>query len=103
MNILDKYRKEIASLCEIHKVNELSAFGSVMTENFTDSSDIDMLIQFTDMEVLEYFDNYMNLKESLEQLFKRPVDLVEDQAIRNPVFRKIIDRDKFLVYERKGA
>lgn len=103
MNILNKYRNEIASLCETHKVQELNAFGSVITEHFNDSSDIDFLIRFRNVGVLEYFDNYMDLKESFEQLFNRPVDLVEDQAIRNPIFRKIIDRDKFLVYEREGA
>ncbi len=103
MNMLDQYRDEIARLCKVHKVGELSAFGSVVTGHFNESSDIDLLIRFEDVEVLEYFDNYMDLKESLEHLFRRPVDLVEDQAIRNPVFRKIIDRDKFLVYERKGA
>jgi len=74
-----------------------------LTEKFNDSSDIDMLIQFSQVELVDYFDNYMDLKEKLEDLFNRPVDLVENQAIRNPVFRQIIDRDKHLVYERKSA
>jgi len=46
------------------------------------------------MDLLNYFDNYMELKEELEKLFKRPVDLVENQAIRNPIFRKVVDREK---------
>jgi predicted nucleotidyltransferase len=45
----------------------------------------------------------MDLKEKLEILFKRKVDLVENQAVRNPIFRKILDREKVLVYERKSA
>lgn len=72
-------------------------FGSVLTDKFTDSSDIDMLIQFNQVELLEYFDNYMDLKEKLEQLFLRPIDLVENQAIRNPIFRKVIEKEKQLV------
>lgn len=50
------------------------------------------------MDLMDYFDNYMDLKERLEELFKRPVDLVENQAIKNPIFRKIVDREKQLVY-----
>jgi len=45
----------------------------------------------------------MDFKEKLETLFKRPVDLVENQAVRNPIFRRVLDRDKKLVYERKSA
>ena len=91
------------ALCETHKVKELYLFGSILTDKFNETSDIDMLIQFTQIDLLEYFDNYMDLKEKLEQLFLRPVDLVENQAIRNPIFRKVIEREKQLVYERKSA
>ncbi len=55
------------------------------------------------IDVIDYFDNYMDFKEKLEKLMDRSVDLLENQAIRNPVFRKVIDRDKKLVYERKSA
>lgn len=78
-------------------------FGSALNERFQYSSDIDMLIQFYQVDLLDYFDNYMDLKEKLEQLFKRPVDLVEDQAIRNPIFRKVVDREKQMIYERKSS
>jgi len=40
----------------------------------------------------------MDFKESVEKLFKRPIDLVENQAIRNPIFRKVVDREKRLIY-----
>jgi len=101
--LIETNRKKLIELCENHKVKELYLFGSILTEQFNESSDIDMLIQFNNIELLDYFDNYMDLKENLELLFQRPVDLVENQAIRNPVFRKIIEREKQLVYERESA
>ncbi|NLK53426.1 MAG: nucleotidyltransferase, partial [Bacteroidales bacterium] len=55
------------------------------------------------VDVQNYFDNYMDFKEKLEILLDRQVDLVENQAIRNPIFRRVIDRDKRLIYERKSA
>jgi uncharacterized protein len=103
MNLIDKNIDAIKLLCEKYKVKELYIFGSVLTAYFNETSDIDLLIQFGQIELLEYFDNYMNLKEELEKLFERPIDLVENQAIRNPIFRRILDREKILVYERKSA
>jgi predicted nucleotidyltransferase len=103
MNLIDNYKNQIIELCDNHQVKELYLFGSVLTDQFNESSDIDMLIQFNHIELLEYFDNYMDLKEKLEKIFNRHVDLVENQAIRNPIFRKVIDREKRLFYEREGT
>ena len=103
MELIDSNRDKLFELCEKHKVKELYLFGSVLSERFNDSSDIDILILFYQMDLMDYFDNYMDLKEELEQLFKRPVDLVENQAIRNPIFRRVVDREKQLIYERKSS
>jgi predicted nucleotidyltransferase len=37
------------------------------------------------------FHQFIDFKIALEQLFDRPVDLVERSAIRNPYFRKAVD------------
>jgi len=103
MNLIEQHSNQVIELCEKFKVKDLYAFGSVLTDEFNSSSDIDLLIQFANVDLMEYFDNYMNLKEAFERLFQRSVDLVENQAIRNPVFRRIVDRDKKLLYERKSA
>lgn len=81
----------------------LYIFGSIFTDRFTDDSDVDFLVEFENVDIQNYFDNYMDFKEKLETLLNRQVDLVENQAIRNPIFRRIIDRDKRLVYERKST
>jgi len=103
MNLIERNISKISELCKRHNVKQLYIFGSILTNEFKNSSDIDMLIQFGQVDVLNYFDNYMEFKEGLEQLLNRPIDLVENQAIRNPIFRKIVDRDKKLIYERKSA
>ena len=103
MNSVDEHKENIAMLCQRHHVNRLYLFGSALTPRFNNESDIDLLIQFGNMDVTNYFSNYMDLKEKLEELFNRPVDLVEDQAVRNPIFRKILDREKKLIYERESA
>ena len=81
----------------------LYMFGSILDDRFTDESDVDFLVEFENVDVQNYFDNYMDFKEKLEIVLDRQVDLVENQAIRNPIFRRVIDRDKRLIYERKSA
>ncbi|MEI8087168.1 MAG: nucleotidyltransferase domain-containing protein [Paludibacter sp.] len=103
MNLVEINSERLTELCEQYNVKELYIFGSILTDKFNDLSDIDMLIQFSQIDVLEYFDNYMDLKEALENLFQRDVDLIENQAIRNPIFRQVIEREKKIVYERKSA
>lgn len=103
MKVIERNISEIISLCQSHKVSELYIFGSILTDRFSDESDIDFLVEFKNVDVQQYFNNYMDFKEKLEALLKRSVDLVENQAIRNPIFRKVIDRDKKLVYGRKSA
>ena len=103
MKLIDSNKDKLFELCEKHRVKELYLFGSVLNENFNDTSDVDLLVQFHQMDLMDYFDNYMDLKEHLEHLFNRTVDLVENQAIKNPIFRRIVEREKLLVYERKIA
>ncbi len=103
MNIIEKNIDSLISLCKQHKVKELSLFGSILTSKFNKDSDIDMLVQFGNVDTLEYTDNYFNFKEKLEKLLDREIDLLENQAIRNPIFRKILDRDKKIVYDRETA
>lgn len=103
MELIERNKRTISSLCENHMVKELYLFGSILSDNFNNSSDIDMIVQFSNVNLLDYFDNYMDLKEQFEQLFDRPVDLVENQAIKNPIFRKVVDREKVLIYERKST
>ncbi|MFO7669360.1 MAG: nucleotidyltransferase domain-containing protein [Bacteroidales bacterium] len=103
MNLIDKNINAIKELCDKHKVEELYIFGSFLTNEYNESSDVDLLIQFGKIDLNDYFDNYMDLKEELEALLNRPIDLVENHAIKNPIFRRIVDREKKLVYERKSA
>jgi uncharacterized protein len=103
MNLIEKNIDSIVTLCKQHKVEELFIFGSILTKKFNNLNDIDFLVQFESIDVLDYFDNYMDFKEKLENTLGRPVDLLENQAIRNPIFRKVLDREKRLVYERETA
>ena len=73
-------------------------FGSALNSDFNKESDIDFLVKFKPFEISKYFDNYLNLKENLESLFGRKVDLLEEQTLKNPILIKSIDKSKKLIY-----
>jgi len=98
MNLISQHIDVINILCKSHKVKSLYAFGSILTDQFTDQSDIDLIVDFSDIKLLEYSDNYFDLKFALEDTFNRSVDLIEDKAIRNPYFKKAIEKNKALIY-----
>ncbi len=98
MNTLSAYKNEINALCANHKVRSLYAFGSVLTPNFNTNSDIDLIVDFKEIDVKDYADNYFDLKFSLQDIFNRPVDLLEEQAIKNPYFKQVVNQTKELVY-----
>lgn len=98
MTILETYTAEIIKLCKSHKVKSLYAFGSVLSDNFNKESDIDLIVDFATIPVEDYADNYFDFKFSLQDILKRPIDLLEDKAIKNPYFRQSIDQQRQLVY-----
>lgn len=98
MDMFERNIDKICDLCVKHKVGRLFAFGSVLTNRFQKDSDIDLVVDFNEVDLYDYADNYFDLKYSLENLFKRDVDLLEDKAINNPYLRQSIDSTKQLIY-----
>ena len=98
MILLEKYMSEINKLCLTYNVKKLFAFGSVLTENFNADSDIDLIVDFDPVDIAEYADNYYDLKFSLEDLFNKRIDLLEEKAIKNPIFRQVVNKKRQLVY-----
>lgn len=98
MGFVDQNMDELRRLCIMYNVEKMYLFGSVLTPNFNKHSDIDFLVKFKDIDLSTYFDNYMNFKSNLEDLFGREVDLVEEQTLKNPILINSINKSKELVY-----
>ncbi len=98
MNRLENYISDIERLCKRHKVSHLYVFGSVLTDDFNSESDIDLIVDFSDMAVEDYADNYFDFKFSLQDVLKRPIDLLEEKAIKNPYFKQSVVQKRQLIY-----
>lgn len=92
----------IITLCRKYKVAKLWVFGSILTPRFNDNSDIDFSVNFDSetiyREDLDWADTFFDFLHELEELFGRRIDLVCDDAVKNPYFRQELDETKQLIY-----
>ena len=95
---LDSYKNQITLLCEKHNVKHLFAFGSVLTNKFSDKSDVDLLVDIKSQDPLIYAEHYFELKFKLEDLLSRKIDLLEEKAIKNKYLMENINNSKQLIY-----
>ena len=101
IDIIEQHRDDVAALCRRAGARRLDVFGSAARDDFDPaSSDIDFLVDFDDLPPPSYAQAYFTLKESLERLFGRPVDLVTSSSVENPYFRERIDAERKPVYAR---
>lgn len=90
---------ELERLCRRLGVQQLDLFGSAARADFDpDRSDIDFLVTLEPMSPTRYADAYFNLKEGLESLFDRPVDLLTDASLTNPYRRARIESERLRLY-----
>ena len=89
----------LAELCQRHHVRSLSLFGSALGDDFDqERSDLDFLVEFLPLSPVEHSRAYFGLLEDLERLFGRSLDLLEQQAIRNPFLRQRIEATREPLY-----
>ena len=99
---LELPQAEIEDFCRRWKIKKLELFGSALRDDFTDESDIDLLVSFLPESEHGLFE-HAQMEEELEELFHRRVDLVSRQAIEeadNPFRKRTILNSTLLVYER---
>jgi hypothetical protein len=90
-------RKKIAEFSRRWKVTEFSLFGSVLRDDFRPDSDVDVLVTFAPNAQISLFD-LVQMKLDLEKMFKRPVDVIEKDALENPFRKREILRTAQVIY-----
>ncbi len=102
-NNLDK----IIELCKKHHIKNLYVFGSAVRNDFGNESDIDFLYEmdyagfdFENLKTVPYdpFLIFFDLKEKMEKILGRKVDLIPNQQFKNKYMRESVGKDKTLIY-----
>jgi hypothetical protein len=96
---IGKHKQQLHALCRRFRVKRLELFGSAATgRDLARTSDLDFLVDLGDLPPAEYADAYFGLKEALERMFSRPVDLLTVPSLRNPFFKQRVEQTKALLY-----
>lgn len=85
-------REKVEEFCRKWRITEFSLFGSVLRDDFSPDSDVDVLVTFAADTKYSLFD-LVHAQDELERILGRKVDLAERQAIegsRNYIRRKQI-------------
>jgi hypothetical protein len=97
--LVERHRAALSDLCRRYGVKRLYLFGSGVSDGLQPSSDLDFLVEMADRQpTAAYAHRYLDFADELERLFARRVDLVTEQAIRNPYLRREIQATRELVY-----
>ena len=97
--LLEGKEDQIHDLCRHLEVKELRIFGSAVTGGFDPiTSDVDFLAEFHGADRAGIADRFMDLAEGLERIFQRPADLITRPALKNPVFRRVVEETSQPVY-----
>lgn len=91
---------EVAAFCQRHPIQKLSLFGSVLGNDFSPSSDVDILVEFEPDAHISYFD-MVTMEMELTNILGRKVDLRTPQELSRYFRQKVLDTAEAL-YERAG-
>ncbi len=94
---IQQYNEDIVAICKSLSVKRLYLVGSAARDDFNEEkSDLDVLVEFEGQERLFY--RYFDLKEKLEALLGRNVDIIQPKAVKNPYVQRNLERDKVVIY-----
>lgn len=97
---IDIPREEIAEFCRKWKVREFALFGSVLRDDFSPDSDVDVLVTFCEEARHTLFD-LVHMQDELKAIFGRDVDLISRRGIessRNYIRREAILSSTEIIY-----
>ena len=91
---------ELPEICQRYHVARLDLFGKAVTaDSLTEHDSLDFLVDFKPSARNAYADTYFGLLESLEELFRLPVELATTEALAtNPFFRPSYVANKVKLY-----
>jgi uncharacterized protein len=99
ISLIEQHRHEIAELCRRYRVRRLEIFGSAASGEFDPvRSDIDLFYEFDESDISDIADRFFDLKDQLEALLGRKVDLVSARDAKNPYFLKEANRHRQTLY-----
>jgi predicted nucleotidyltransferase len=102
IDLIQQQQPAIANACRQFGVGRLEIFGSALRRDFEpQNSDLDFIADFLPPLHPGMADRFFGLADALEKIFSRPVDLLTDAMIHNPVLRDEVNRARTVIYDNR--
>jgi predicted nucleotidyltransferase len=88
---------DVVSLCKRYYITEMSIFGSSIRDDFTQDSDIDILVSFEQNSEITLFE-IIELEKEFSRIINREVDIVEKESLKNPIRKNKILSTREIIY-----
>jgi len=101
LRVIEEKQPALAEICRRFDVLKLELFGSAAAHDFDPSrSDFDFIVEFPpEYDFGPWMSRLQDFQGELSALFKRPVDLVRESALRNPWFRREANKTRTVIYD----
>lgn len=96
---IQSYLPQVIELFVKHKIRSAYVFGSVLTDNFNEQSDVDFLVNLLDgLDPVDTGEHLWDLEFELSDLLHRKIDLLTERSLKNPYFIKELNQTKVPIY-----
>ena len=94
-DLVEKEIEEVKKVLKKYNVNQASFFGSCVDKNKTNFNDVDIIVSFKEkLELQKYTETLQTIKDELEAIFTKKVDVVDEDSLSNQYFIKNINNSK---------
>lgn len=100
--LLQYHVPRLRTLCRRYRIRHLWAVGSVLRDDFSPKSDVDLLYEWDRPSIADeaFLANYEGFQHQVTQTLGRQVDFILYQRLRNPFLIEEFDRTKVLIYAK---
>lgn len=100
LTLLEEKLPDLERLCKLYGVKRLEVVGSAARELDFDParSDVDFLVEFEAGRLPTTLRGFFGFRKALEEVVKRPVDLLMLDAVRNPYLKASLESSRRLLY-----
>ncbi len=94
---VEPLKPRIVEICRQAKVSRLDIIGPAASGNCPGESEVDVLVQFMHDQG-EIFNRFFDLKEGLEEVFGRAVDVTVEETVKSPAVWENIEHSRRNIY-----
>jgi uncharacterized protein len=98
MKIIEELKKELPEVCEKYDIAFVDLFGSMARDEDTESSDLDLIIDFQEPKSRQASKRYFGFLHSIEDKFGKNVDLLTPKSLSNPFLLNEVNKDRIRLY-----